>query len=169
MFWQATEGGCSATSSIGAIAQMIDISCLNGQPEFATMQTDAYNIWNSCPEIDPLSAGMAQRIQAQFGVTVDGQHYFANHSGVVAAVWDFTSTGPFSGNPGAIVFAHKVQTAASPDGANNVAWVELKKDDGELANTVYRVDTVQGQPPSSVSSPIGWCLSCSINVIRFTV
>jgi hypothetical protein len=169
MFWQATEGGCAATSSIGAIGQMIDISCLYGQPEFATIQTDAYNIWNSSPETDPLSAGLAQTIQAQFGLTIDGQHYFANQNGVLEAVWDLTSSGPFSGNPGAIVFAHKVQTADSPDGPNNIAWVELKKDSGELANTVYRVNTVQGQPPSSVSSSINWCPSCSINVIRFIV
>jgi hypothetical protein len=149
---------------------MFDISCLYGQPEFATIQNDAFNDWNSCPEINPLGAGIAKSIQDKFGLAVDGQHYFANHNGALEAIWDLTSSGPFSGNPGAIVFAHKVQVADSPDGPNNIAWVELKKDDGELANTVYRVNTVQGKPPSSVSSSINWCLvSCSINVIRFIV
>jgi hypothetical protein len=131
---------------------MFDVSCLYGTPEFATIQNDAFNVWNSCPELDPLNAHIAQEMQNQFNLTVDGQHYFANQNGALEAIWDLTSSGPFAGNSGAIVFAHKIQTAASPDGDNNILWVELTKDSGELANTVYRVNTVQGQPPGSVSS-----------------
>ena len=148
---------------------MFDVSCLYGTPEFTTIQTDAFNVWNSCPEMNPLSAQMAQQMQDQFNLTVDGQHYFANQNGALEAIWDLTSSGPFDGNPGAIVFAHKIQTAASPDGPNNIDWVELTKDSGDLANTVYRINTVQGQPPSSVSSFVDWCLSCSINIILFIV
>jgi hypothetical protein len=144
---------------------MFDISCMFGTPEFATIQTDAFDIWNSCPETNPLSPTMAQAIQNQFNLTVDGQHYFANQNGALKAVWDLTSSGPFKGNNDAIVFAHKVQTAPSPDGADNIDWVELKKDSGGLANTVYRINTVKGQPPGSVSSSVDCCLSCSINVI----
>jgi Protein of unknown function (DUF3455) len=149
----------------------MDTSCLFGSPNFSTIQTDVFNVWNACAqETNPLSATMTQRIQSQFNLTVDGQHYFANQNGTIEAVWDMRS-GLFNGNPNAIVFAHKVQTANSPDGASNVAWVELKKDSGLLANTVYRLDTVQGQPPGSVSSSIdsGWWLSCSTNLIFFVV
>ncbi|KAF8497839.1 hypothetical protein F5888DRAFT_259250 [Russula emetica] len=146
---------CNANGTfdnIGAIGQMFDISCLYGKPEFATIQDDAFKLWDSCPrETDPLSATMAQRIKAQFDLTVDGQHYFANKNGKLEAVWDLTSSGPFKGNQDAIVFAHKIQTAPSPDGADNIVWVELKKDSGGLANTVYRINTVKGQPPSSCS------------------
>jgi hypothetical protein len=149
---------------------MFDISCLYGKPEFANIQNDAFKIWDSCTrETDPLSAAMAQRIQAQFNLTVDGQHYFANKNGALEAVWDLTSSGPFKGNQDAIVFAHKVQTAPSPDGPDNINWVELKKDSGGLANTVYRINTVKGQPPGSVSSSVDWCLSCPINLIFFIV
>jgi hypothetical protein len=133
---------------------MFDVSCLFGTPAFSTIQNDAFNTWNACPETDPLSATMAQKIQDQFNLTVDGQHYFANQNGALAAVWDLTSSGPFSGNANAIVFAHKVQTADSPDGPDNILWVELKKDSGGLADTVYRINTVKGQPPASVSSPV---------------
>jgi hypothetical protein len=148
----------------------MDMSCLSGKPEFATIQTDTFNIWNSSSETDPLAdTAILQQLQAQFNTTADGQHYFVNQAGTLEPVWDLTSSGPFTGNPGAIIFAHKVQTAASPDGPNNVAWLELKKDSGALANTVYRINTVQGQPPSSVSSSVGWCLSCSINVMLFIV
>src|SRR6267154_3814360 len=148
---------------------MFDVSCLFGTPKFSTIQNDAFNIWNGCPETDPLSAAMAQRMQAQFNLTVDGQHYFANQNGSLKAVWDLTSSGPFTGNPNAIVFAHKVQTAPSPDGPDNIDWVELKKDSGGLANTVYRINTVKGQPPGNVSSSVDWCLFYSINVILFIV
>jgi Protein of unknown function (DUF3455) len=148
----------------------MDMSCLFGTPEFAKIQTDTFSAWNLCPGTDPLGdTGMLSLLQAQFNITPAGQHYFVNQAGTLEPVWDLTSSGPFSGNPGAIVFAHKVQTAASPDGPNNVALLELKKDSGELANTVYRLNTVNGQPPSSVSSSVDWGLSCSINVILFIV
>jgi hypothetical protein len=133
---------------------LFDVSRLFGTSGFATIQNDAFNVWNACPEIDPLSAAMAQRIQDQFNLTVDGQHYFVSQNGTLEPVWDLTSSGPFTGNPGAIVFAHKIQTADSPDGSGNVPWLELVKDSGQLANKVYRINTVQGQPPPNVSSSV---------------
>jgi len=148
---------------------MFDVSCLFGTPKFDTIQSDSFNLWNTSPSNDPLDGGLAQQMQTQFNLTVDGQHYFVEQNGNLSAVWDLTSSGPFSGNPGAIVFAHPIQTADSPDGPDNIAWVELKKDSGELANTIYRINTVKGQPPSSVSSSVDWCLSCSNNVILFIV
>ncbi len=138
-----------------------------GTAEFATIQNDAFNLWSNCNSMDPYDAGMAQDMQNQFNLAVDGQHYFVNLNGALSAVWDLTSSGQFNGNPGAIVFAHKIQTAPSPDGSNNIAWVELKKDSGALADTIYRVNTVQGQPPASVSSSVNLYLSYSINVIFF--
>jgi len=116
-----------------------------------------------------LEAGKAQDIKNQFNLTVDGQHYFVKQGNALEAVWDLTSSGPFAGNSGAIVFAHPIQTAPSPDGSDNIKWVELKKISGGLANTVYRVNTVKGQPPSSVSLSVNWCLSCSINLFFFAV
>jgi hypothetical protein len=47
--------------------------------------------------------------------------------------------------------------------------VELVNDSGGLANTIYRINTVKGQPAPTVSSTVEWCLSCSINVILFIV
>ena len=83
-------------------------------------------------------------------IKVEGQHYFVNQSGTLVPVWDLRS----SGNPNAIVFAQKVKSAPSPDGPENIDWVELKKLSGGLANEVYRVDTVKVQPPSTVSSSL---------------
>jgi hypothetical protein len=149
---------------------MFDVSCLIGTPQFDTIQTDAFNVWNNYQGSDPLSGDFAQTMQSQFNLAVIGQHYFVtNQNGDLEAVWDLTSGSPFNGNPGAIVFAHKIKTAPSPDGSDNILWVELVKDSGELANTIYRIDTVKGQPASSVSSSFDWCLSCLINVMLFIV
>lgn len=131
---------------------MFDISCLYGTPEFNTIQNDAYNIWNACPDTDPLNPQIAQEMENQFNVTEDGQHYFSLLNGALEAVWDLTSSGPYTGNPGAIAYAHKINSVASPDGPNNIAWVELVVDAGNLAKTIYRINTVAGQPPPNVSS-----------------
>ena len=94
-------------------------------------------------------------IQAQFNLTLAGQHYFVSQGNTSVPVWDLRSA-MFSGNQNAIVFAHKTKAVPSPDGPDNVAWVELARDSGELANTVYRINTVKGQPPSTVSPSVDW-------------
>jgi hypothetical protein len=89
-------------------------------------------------------------------INVEGQHYFVQQDGTLVPVWDLRSSGENAGNQNAIVFAQKVKSAPSPDGPENVDLVELKKLSGGLANQVYRVDTVQGQPPSTVSSSLNF-------------
>jgi hypothetical protein len=133
---------------------MFDISCLYGTAEFDQIQQDAYNVWNASPETDPLGAGITQTIQNQFNVTQAGEHYFVNLNGALSAVWDLRSDGKFTGNPGAVVYAHKINSVPSPDGPANVDWVELTRDSGDLANTIYRINTVAGQPASTVSSSV---------------
>jgi Protein of unknown function (DUF3455) len=110
-----------------------------------------------------------QQVKDKYNINVEGQHYFVDQSGTLVPVWDLRSSGENTGNPNAIVFAQKVKSASSPDGPQNVDWVELKKLSGGLANFVYRVDTVKGQPPSTVSFSLDFVLVLSINVIFFIV
>ena len=166
-FWQVTEGDCPA-SNVGAVAQLYDISCL-GKAQFDSIQTDAFASWSACPDTDPLGTGLTQAMQAEFNVTQTGLHYFVKQGGNNVPVWDLTGSGPFKGNKDAIVFANKTKSVPSPDGASNVAWLELVKVSGGLATKIYRLNTVSGQPASSVSSGVDWCLSFSINVIFFIV
>lgn len=147
---------------------MFDVSCLYGTQEFNTIQVDAFNIWNDCPETSPFGEGIAQAIQDSFGLYVDGQHYFVMQNNALVPVWDLTSSGSYAGNENAIVFAQVVDIAPSPDG-QNINWVELTRIGGELANTIYRINTVQGLPPPNVSSSVHWCLSCLIDEIHFIV
>jgi hypothetical protein len=102
-------------------------------------------------------------------IDVEGQHYFVEQNGALVPVWDLRSSGENAGNTNAIVFAEKVKNTPSPDGPDNVDWVELKKLSGGLADQVYRVDTVKGQPPSTVSSSIDIVPVLSINMIFFAV
>jgi hypothetical protein len=103
-----------------------------------------------------------QEVKDKFNLDVEGQHYFVEQSGTLVPVWDLRSSGENAGNPNAIVFTEKVKSAPSPDGPENVDWVELKKVSGGLSNLVYRVDTVKGQPPSTVSSSLDFVPVVSI-------
>ncbi len=143
---------------------MFDISCLYGKPEFSTIQEDAFYDWDAYPNFDPFEPWLVQEMKDHYDITVDGEYYFVQQNGVLVPVWDLRSTGPYAGNKNAIVYAQKYKSAPSPDGPANVGWVELKKVSGGLANVIYRVDTVRGQPPSTVSFSLNLCLSCSINV-----
>ncbi len=142
---------------------MYDISCLYGKPEFSTIQKDAYYDWDAYWSFDPFESGFVQVLNDHYGIIEDGKYYFVEENGTLVPVWDLTSVGPYAG-PDAIVYAQKVKSAPSPDGPENVDWTELKKISGGLANLIYRVDTWQGQPPSTVSSSLDLCLSRSINV-----
>lgn len=95
-------------------------------------------------------------MQSQFNLTVTGEHYFVNQNNVLVPVWDLTSaSGPFPNNPGAIVFAKKTKSVPSPDNpSSDVPWLELNAISGQLANIIYRINTVSGQPPGSVSSAV---------------
>jgi Protein of unknown function (DUF3455) len=139
---------------------MYDISCLYGKSEFSTIHKDAYNYWKSYWSSDPFESGYSQLLEHNYGITIDGAYYFVEQNGSLVPVWDLTSSGPYAGNPNAIIYAQKVKNVPSPDGPQNVDWVELKKMSGGLANLIYRVDTVQGQPSSTVSSSLDLCLSC---------
>ncbi len=143
---------------------MYDISCLYGTPEFSTIQNDAYNYWNPYWSSDPFEPGFSQLLKSHYDITPYGEYYFVKQNGSLVPVWDLRSTGSYAGNPDAIVYAQKVKGIPSPQGSYNVDWVELKKMSGGLANLIYRVDTVQGQPPSTVSSSPDLYLSCSIDV-----
>ncbi|KAJ7191283.1 hypothetical protein GGX14DRAFT_481692 [Mycena pura] len=150
---------CSSTTStyasIGAVASLFDISCLE-KSDFAEVQTKAFKTW---------SKASAKTKATSIGATVGapnllGFHYFVTSpSGTgLSPKWDFTSTGKFAGNATAFVLAAKVGDMAAPTNpAVNVDWLALNNVQGALASKVFRIDTVGGQPPSSCvpgSAPI---------------
>ncbi|KAJ7770957.1 hypothetical protein B0H14DRAFT_3096056 [Mycena olivaceomarginata] len=143
---------CSGTTfaSIGAVASLFDISCLARTSQFATIQTTAFRIWDRVPSSVP-STVIGPLVGAPH---LDGFQYFVTSpSGTgISPKWDFTSTGKFAGNSTAFVIGTKVGDILAPTNpATNIDWLQLARVEGDLASQIFRIDTVNGQPPTSVS------------------
>ncbi|KIM86697.1 hypothetical protein PILCRDRAFT_4592 [Piloderma croceum F 1598] len=146
---------CNATaltySNVGAVADLFDVSCISGTSQFSTIGNDAFGIWNHTS-----SSVTGQDVIKKLGLNLQllGHHYYVPNpnttagSPAISPKWDFTSDAE-KGNAEAFVIGAKVGDLPAPTGKNDVDWVQLKKVEGELANTVYRVKTKGGQPPTS--------------------
>nr|GAT61188.1 predicted protein [Mycena chlorophos] len=147
---------CSAATSTyasaGAVASLFDISCLVGKPAFSTVQNTAYTLWSHAPSSES-NAEKIPLIGAASGAgQLLGYHYFVTSpsgSGI-SPEWDFTSTGKNAGNAEAFVVGAKTGDLKAPtDPTVNVDWLMLSNAEGQLASQIFRVDTVNGQPPAS--------------------
>jgi len=149
---------CNATSltyyNVGAVAELFDISCLSDTPAFTTIQNDAFGVWdNASPSVT------AQDVIKKLGhnLLILGQHYYVPNPNTTAGnpaispKWDFTSASE-KRKAEAFVIGAKIGDLPAPTGKSDVDWVQLKKVEGELADTVYRVDTKGGQPPASCTA-----------------
>ena len=149
---------------MGAVAELIDFSCNISDANFKTIQYDIYDAWNAVPECETIQDVIAS-VLAENPPRNLGQHYFVNNPVTgqgVSLKWDFTSSGENKGNSDAYVVGKGVGTLASPDDpTTDVAWLELTDVEGELADTIFRYDTVNGQPPTSVSLVHCLYASCS--------
>ncbi|KAK7451722.1 hypothetical protein VKT23_012401 [Stygiomarasmius scandens] len=81
-----------------------------------------------------------------------GEHFFVGN----IPRWDFSVPGGiFDGNENAFVMGAQPAAANIPapksTGSDNVAWLYLKKQDGQLADEIYRTDTRGGVAPQSCS------------------
>ncbi|KAJ6464855.1 hypothetical protein C8R45DRAFT_779449, partial [Mycena sanguinolenta] len=137
---------CSSTTStyasIGAVASLFDISCFDQTPEFANLQTTAFDIWSKVgPAVTATSIG--SRILAPL---VLGYHYFVTSpSGTgISPKWDFTHSGK-----GYVIGAKVGDIVAPTNPTTNVDWLALNNVQGSLASKIFRIDTVGGQPPAS--------------------
>ncbi|KAI0000108.1 hypothetical protein BJV74DRAFT_882781 [Russula compacta] len=133
-------------SSIGAVAQLFDISCLHGTPEFGKIQNDTYASWSECPSSNPLDSQLVDLVEHKWHINLLGQHYFISQNGTLFPKFDFTST---QHNPNAYVVASKAGDIPAPTGHQDVDWLDLKAVSGKLATEVFRVFTRAGQPPAS--------------------
>ncbi|KAJ7624561.1 hypothetical protein FB45DRAFT_980007 [Roridomyces roridus] len=136
----------STYTSIGAVASLFDISCLDETLLFPLVQTLAFDIWKiSSPEIKASSIGPLVAAP-----NLLGSHYFVpspSGSGI-SPKWDFTPS-IANPDPDTFVIAAKVGDIAAPHNpATNVDWLSLNHVEGNLASQIFRIDTVGGQPPS---------------------
>ncbi|TFK89939.1 hypothetical protein K466DRAFT_563841 [Polyporus arcularius HHB13444] len=147
---------CSNTNtytSTGAVAELIDVSCIAGEPEFATIQHDLYNFWTKLvPGVITIQA-IIDLLHFLNPPTILAQHYFIKNPVTgegVSPVWDFTSSRSFQGVKDAFIVAKGKGTIPAPtDPTKDVPWLDVVRVQGKIADEVFRYDTVGGQPPAS--------------------
>ncbi|KAJ8502611.1 hypothetical protein ONZ45_g11598 [Pleurotus djamor] len=138
-------------TSAGAVAELFDISCLYGTPAFNSIEDVFYAAWKILPKGISTSQVISLLHLAKTP-TVLGQHYFITNpitgSGI-SPIWDFTSQGATKGNTDAFVVGARLGGLPAPTGSKDVDWLLIGGVQGKLADQIYRVDTVGGQPPAS--------------------
>jgi len=147
-------------TSVGAIVDVYDLSCLSKVPAlFNYIQDVAYVAWEVAP------AGVNQNVGHDVGgYPLLGAHFFINStSGTdISPVWDFRGASA-KGNPDAFTLDAVVATLPAPTGSQDIDWVQLQSVSGALATQVYRTDTRGGVPPASCevgSGPITVKFTC---------
>ena len=88
---------------------------------------------------------------------VQSDHYFISNAAGngISPVWDFRTNQKFQGQENAIFVGKGVGSVVPPvDPPNNINWLRVGKVAGDIADEVYRIDTIGGQPPTSVSPPL---------------
>jgi len=82
------------------------------------------------------------------------QHYFINNAaGGISPVWDFRATKKFKGVENAVFVGRPLVSTPDVDPTKNVPWVHIGKVSGDISDEIYRIYTVGGVAPSSVSFP----------------
>lgn len=137
------------------MGEVFDISWLaNGDGGLiCTVHQDLFNFWNSS---QPGSVTVQELIDALPSVvpsnTILDQHYFNDDgAGGITPVWDSRATPRFQGVDNAVFLGKVVAKTSDPNPTQNVDWLHLVKVSGDIADEVYRILTVGGVPPTSVS------------------
>jgi hypothetical protein len=158
-----TRAVFDVSSSTGAVAQLYDISCLyNSSPTlFRTIQEPLYDAWvNLTSEITVQHIAVV--IPALLSPEViQADHYFIpNPTGTgLSPVWDFRTNKKFLGQENAVFVGKGAGSVVPPvDPSNNINWLRVGKVSGDIADEVYRIDTIGGQPPTSVRPFFCICL-----------
>ncbi|KZS98611.1 hypothetical protein SISNIDRAFT_481329 [Sistotremastrum niveocremeum HHB9708] len=135
-----TCGSTGTYTSIGAVADLFDFSCLAKET----------SILNTVPSIlYGVEVGSPPAIKFLDSTPLHiGKHFFAVNpttgSGISPAFHITTS------HEDALFVGNKIGDIKAPtDSTHNVDWLQLSTIEGTLAKTVYRIQTKQGQPPAS--------------------
>jgi len=141
-------------TSTGAVAQLYDISCLyySSPSLFSTIQEPLYNAWvNLSSEITVQQITAIIPFFLSPEITQADHYFISNPAGAgLSPVWDFRATQRFYGQEDAIIVGKGVGSVVPPvDPADNINWLRVGKVSGDIANEVYRIDTIGGQPPTS--------------------
>ncbi|KAE9404664.1 hypothetical protein BT96DRAFT_412731 [Gymnopus androsaceus JB14] len=149
-----TCGSTGTYTTVGALAELFDASCLYGTSSFTDLSSTAFAAWNASATSDVFdSKTVISTARVMTSPSTLGQHYFIPNpvTGTgLSPKWDFTSNA-FAGNSAAFVVGNKTDDDAAPTGTSNIDWLYLTNltSTGTLANEIYRINTQGGQPPAS--------------------
>lgn len=142
-------------SSAGAVAELFDISSLASVNSglVYTIHDTLFDFWNGSQSGN---ATIQQLIDELSSVAPAGailaQHYFIeNETGGISPVWDFRATPKFGGIADAVLVGKTLANVSDVNPTQNIPWLHVGKVSGDIADEVYRIFTVGGVPPSSVS------------------
>ncbi|EJD37226.1 hypothetical protein AURDEDRAFT_92431 [Auricularia subglabra TFB-10046 SS5] len=141
-----TCGASGTYAYAGAVANLYDISCLGRSPLFPYIQEIAYALAEAGPKADNVLDKVLGGARLKLG-----EHYFVTSpsgSGI-SPKFDFTKAMHSSS---AYVLAAKAGNMAAPTGPADVDWLQLNDVQGELAKSVYRVQTRGGQPAATCAT-----------------
>jgi len=144
-----TCGSAGTFTSAGALATLFDISCLAKTSLFANIQTDAFDLLDDTGNF--VKAEQFLQTILQSTNLVLGQHFFVTSPSGTGISPFFTFEQSLK-NDEEFFLGAKTGDLKSPGGSGNVDWLQLTNVEGELAETVFRVDTVQGQPAASCTT-----------------
>jgi len=141
-------------TSAGAVAALFDVSCLVGSSYFDRLPDIAYDL---LPNVDECNAAHAVLHLPHVGRLKP----LINHFFVPNPAVNGTGVSPrFNlAHHKSFVTTKKVAALDSPDGSENIPWLQLEEVQGNLASQVFRVNTVKGQPPGSCNAPSNKVLS----------
>lgn len=131
--------------SIGAVAVLYDASCFFNEISSIANQHS-----------EPTVAIQTARSAIGSSPLVLGHHYFVKNptgAGGVSPTFDFRADSQ-KGNTNAFVITSKIGDIPAPQYPSvNVDWLELAAipGHGDLATNAFRIFTLGGQPPKSVS------------------
>lgn len=120
-----------------------------------TIHDTLFNFWNSSQfgsvTVQQLIDALPSALPAN---AILCQHYFIdNGAGGISPTWDFRATPEFEGIADAVFVGKSLANISDADATQNVPWLHLGKVAGDVADEVYRIFTVGGVPPPSVSFP----------------
>ncbi|CCO32912.1 hypothetical protein BN14_06976 [Rhizoctonia solani AG-1 IB] len=134
-------------TSAGAVATLIDISCLyESSPKlFEDVQDDVYNLIPMYGHNMPTW----HKIEAVIGhyPYIIGDHYFISKDGAIAPKFDFRRSK--KGDDNAFTIDKRAGGIPSPEGSKHIDWLQLESTAGDLSKYTFRVDTQGGQPPKT--------------------
>jgi hypothetical protein len=142
-------------SATGAVAELFDMSCLasTNSKLTSTIQNDLFNFWNSSSAgnvtVQQLIEALPYIVPANM---ILAQHYFIkNSAGGISPTWDFRATPKFKGVENAVFVGKALANTPDVNPTKNVPWLHLGKVSGDISDEIYRILTVGGVAPSSVS------------------